>query len=187
MKDYLKLAEEKYEGGNDVDYGLSFNDFICDCYVRLKPCSYGSRIQTKILNEVGCNSISPSLNLGDFNLGEKSAEIKVSFLGQSESYNITHLRMWQKFNYYLFCFIDCSNEFTPEFYLIDKYVLNKIRMTPMNGTKESNSENTNIELRSTVKKNGDYHKLFRKENKLSGTSLDDLKTYVINSLNTPHS
>ena len=94
--------------------------------------------------------------------------------------------MWQKFNYYLFCFIDSSNGFTPEFYLIDKYVLNKIRMTPMNGTKESNSENTNIELRSTVKKNGDYHKLFRKENKLRGTSLDDLKSYVVNTLNIPH-
>lgn len=180
--DYLNLAEEKYKGGNGVNYELSFNDFICDCYVRLKPCSYGSRIQTKILSEVGCESISPSLNMGDFNIGDKKAEIKVSFLGQSGSYNITHLRMWQKFNYYLFCFIDCSNGFIPEFYLIDKYVLHKIKMTPMNGTKESNSENTNIELRSTIKKDDKFHKLFHRENKLCGTSLDDLKSYINKSL-----
>lgn len=180
--DYLKLANEKYYGGNDVNYELSFNDFICDCYVRLKPCSYGSRIQTKILNEIGCESISPSLNIGDFSVGSKTIEIKVSFLSQSNAYNITHLRMWQKFNYYLFCFIDCSNGFTPEFYLIDKYVLNKIKMTPMNGTKESNSENTNIELRATIKKDGDFHKLFKKENKLNGTSLYSLKTFINQSL-----
>ena len=178
MNKFLKLAQEKYNEGNDVNYGLPFNDFICDCYVRLKPCSYGSRIQTKILKSIGCNSISPSLNMGDFNLVNKNVEIKVSYLGQSNSYNITHLRMWQKFQYYLFCFIDCSNGFIPEFYLIDKYVLHKIKMTPMNGTKQSNSENTNIELRSTISKNGEFHKLFKKENKLRGTHLLDLKDYM---------
>ena len=50
-------------------------------------------------------------------------------------------------------------------------------MTPMNGTKESNSNNNNIELRSTVKKNGKTHKLFKKYNKLSGTSFSDLKKF----------
>ena len=55
-------------------------------------------------------------------------------------------------------------------------------MTPMNGTKESNSDNVNIELRTTVKKDGDYHKLFKKKNKLSGTSFVDLEKFV-NGLN----
>ena len=85
--------------------------------------------------------------------------------------------MWQKFHYYLFCFIDCENDFIPEFYVLDKYVLNSVKMTPMNGTKESNSDNTNIELRATVKKNGEIHKLFMKKNKLSGTTFKDLKNF----------
>ena len=175
---YLQLAKDKFKQSNDVNYNLTFNDFISDCYVRLKPCSYGSRIQTKIIKDLDATSIVPSLNMGDVSLGSKSGEIKVSYLGKSNSYNLTHLRMWQKFHYYLFCFVDCENDFIPEFYLLDKYVLDSVKKTPMNGTKESNSDNTNIELRTTVKKNGETHKLFIKNNKLSGTTLKDLKKFV---------
>jgi hypothetical protein len=177
MSHYLKLAKEKYVQTNDVNLSLDFADFIADCYVRLKPCSYGSRIQTKLIKDLDVSSIPPSLNMGDVVLGKKSGEIKVSYLGKSNSYNLTHLRMWQKFHYYLFCFIDCENDFIPEFYVLDKYVLNSVKMTPMNGTKESNSDNTNIELRATVKKNGEIHKLFMKKNKLSGTTFKDLKNF----------
>jgi hypothetical protein len=177
MSHYLKLAKEKYKQTNDVNLSLDFIDFIADCYVRLKPCSYGARIQAKIIKDLNVTSISASLNMGDVKLGKKSGEIKVSYLDKANSYNLTHLRMWQKFHYYLFCFIDCENDFTPEFYVLDKYVLNFVKMTPMNGTKESNSDNTNIELRTTVKKNGDIHKLLMKNNKLSGTTFKDLKKF----------
>ncbi len=179
---YLKLAKEKFKQTNDVNFDLDFNDFIADCYVRLKPCSYGIRIQGKITRDLSASSIPASMNMGDVKLGEKTGEIKVSFLDRVGSYHLTHLRMWQKFQYYLFCFIDCENDFTPEFYVLDKYVLNSIKMTPMNGTKESNGDNVNIELRTTVKKDGDYHKLFKKKNKLSGTSFVDLEKFV-NGLN----
>lgn len=178
MNTYLQLAKDKFKQSNDVDYDLTFNDFIADCYVRLKPCSYGSRIETRIIKDLDATSIAPSLNMGDVSLGSKSGEIKVSYLSKSNSYNLTHLRMWQKFHYYLFCFVDCENDFIPEFYLLDKYVLDSVKKTPMNGTKESNSDNTNIELRTTVKKNGETHKLFMKNNKLSGTTLKDLKKFV---------
>ena len=175
---YIQLAKEKYKQSNDVNYQLNFIDFVADCYSRLKPCSYGARIQGKIIRDLNVTSVSASLNMGDVLLGNKSGEIKVSYLDKNYSYNLTHLRMWQKFHYYLFCFIDCENDFTPEFYVLDKYVLNSVKMTPMNGTKESNSDNTNIELRTTVKKNGEIHKLFKKNNKLSGTSFKDLKKFV---------
>ena len=180
VKNYLDLAKQKYDESNDVDFNLTLNEFLCDCYVRLKPCSYGSRIQAKIIKDLNLTSISPSLNIGDVAMGKKNGEIKASYLDKKKSYNLTHLRMWQKFQYYVFCFIDCENDFTPEFYVLDKYVLNLVKMTPMNGTKESNSENTNIELRATVKKNGETHKLFKKNNKLSGTSFEDLKSFSDN-------
>lgn len=177
MSQYLDLAKQKFQQSNDVDFNLSLHDFIADCYVRLKPCSYGIRIQQKIVSDLSLTSIQPSENIGDVIMGAKKAEIKVTFLDKKNSYHLTHLRMWQKFQYYLFCFIDCKNDFTPEFYVVDKYVLNKIKMTPMNGTKESNSDNINIELRSTVKKNGESHKLFIKENKLNGTTFEDLVNF----------
>lgn len=179
MSSYKEKAKMKFCQGNDVDFKLSFSDFICDCYVRLKPCSYGARIQSKILKDIGGVSVSPSLNMGDFVINNKMfVELKVSFLGQGKSYSITHVRMWQKFNCYLFCFIDCENDFEPEFYLIDKYVMNRLSLRPMNGTKKSNSENTNIELRATIKKNDSFHNLFKKENKLNGTTIDDLILFV---------
>ena len=180
MLDFVELAKEKYNQGNDVDFNLSFNEFICQCYIKLKPCSYGTRIEQKIVKELGCEVNNPSLNLGDISFLEKNAEVKVSYLSQAKSYNLTHLRMWQKFQFYLFCFIDCDNDFTPEFYLIDKYVLNKVKMGAMNGTKSSNSENGNIELRSTVKKGGDAHKTLKRSNKLNGTTLLDLKSFICN-------
>ena len=46
---YLQLAKEKYKQDNDVNYKLSLTDFVADCYCRLKPCSYGARIQSKII------------------------------------------------------------------------------------------------------------------------------------------
>ena len=180
QKNYLDLAKQKYEESNDVDFNLGLIEFLCDCYTRLKPCSYGSRIQAKIIKNLNLISLSPSLNIGDVAIGKKNGEIKSSFLDKKKCYNLTHLRMWQQFQYYVFCFIDCENDFTPEFYVLDKYVLNSVKMTPMNGTKESNSENTNIELRTTVKKNGETHKLFKKKNKLSGTSFEDLKSFSDN-------
>ena len=178
MTNFIELAKERYNQGNDVDFNLDFNNFICQCYIKLKPCSYGTRIEQKIVKELGCEVNNASLNIGDISFLGKNSEVKVSFLSQSKTYNVTHIRMWQKFHMYLFCFIDCDNNFTPEFYLIDKYILNKVKMTPMNGTKLSNSENNNIELRTTIKKGGDIHKLLKQSNRLSGTTLEDLKFYI---------
>jgi hypothetical protein len=179
MSIFKEQAISKFKEGNVVDYNLPFDDFICDCYVRLKPCSYGSRIQSKIIREIKCKTIHPTENMGDIMLGNHlPTELKVSFLGQNNCYSITHVRMWQKFRYYLFCLIDCENNFEPEFYLIDKYIMNMVSLRPMNGTRKSNSENTNIELRACIKKGGDFHKLFKRENKLNGTTLGDLISFV---------
>ena len=180
MSQYLNLAKQKRSQGDNIDFQLSFHDFICECYVKLKPCSYGVRIQKKLSEDLGLKVNPASLNIGDVVINSKNGELKVSYLGKNNCYSLTHLRMWQKFGYYLFCLIDCDNDFTPEFYLIDKYVMNKMKMTPMNGTKDSNSDNSNIELRASVKKNGEYHSLLKKENKLCGNSLTDLISYIKN-------
>jgi hypothetical protein len=178
MTNFIELAKERYKQGNNVDFGLTFNEFICQCYIKLKPCSYGMRIERKIMDEVGGKSNSPSLNLGDISFLGKNAEIKVSFLSQTNTYSLTHIRMWQEFDMYLFCLIDCDNNFTPEFYLIDKFIMGDVKMGPMNGTKLSNTKNKNIELRVTIKKGGDVYSMFKRFNKLNGTTLLDLKSFI---------
>jgi hypothetical protein len=132
------------------------------------------------MDEVGGTSISPSLNLGDISFSGKNAEIKVSFLSQDKTYCLTHIRMWQEFDMYLFCLIDCDNNFTPEFYLIDKFIIDNVKMGPMNGTKLSNIKNKNVELRVTIRKGGDSYNMFKRFNKLNGTTLSDLKLYISN-------
>jgi hypothetical protein len=51
-------------------------------------------------------------------------------------------------------------------------------MGPMNGTKLSNTKNKNIELRVTIKKGGDVYSMFKRFNKLNGTTLLDLKSFI---------
>ena len=178
MCNYLELARAKYNQSTEVDFSLEFSDFIMDCYVRLKPCSYGAKIQQKISLDVDISSISPNENKGDVILNDKFAEIKTSYLGKSGTYRLTHLRMWQKFKYYIICFVDCENDFNAELYLIDKYIMDKFKLTPMNGTSHANSENNNIELSCTIKKGTPNHNILKRYNRLSGTTIYDLKDFV---------
>jgi hypothetical protein len=144
----------------------------------LNPCSYGGKIQAKLIKELGILSISASLDRGDAFFGKFFAEMKCTFLDKKNSYHLTHLRQWQNFDFYILCFIDCENDFIPEFFVLNKKVLDKIKTTAMNGTKESNLNNDKVSLRATVKKNGEVHKMFKKKNKLSGTSFSDLKKFI---------
>jgi hypothetical protein len=178
MNNYLELAKAKYNQVTEVDFNLDFSDFIMDCYVRLKPCSYGGRVQQKIGMDVNLTSIPANENRGDLMLRDKFAEVKTSYLGKSGTYRLTHLRMWQKFKYYIICFIDCENDFNYEIYLIDKYIMDKFKLSPMNGTSHSNSENNNIELSCTIRKGSPNHNILKRYNKLNGNTIQDLKDFV---------
>jgi hypothetical protein len=178
MSEYLILAKNKFNQDSNVDFGLSITDFIMDCYVRLKPCSYGKRIEQKISKDLNITSIKSSLGMGDVILRGVPCEIKTSFLDKKGSYHLTHLRMWQDFKYYLLCLVDCENNFTPEFYVIEKDILNDFKIGPMNGTKLANTHNNTIELRTTFKKGGENFNSLMSYNKLGGTSFDDLHKFV---------
>ena len=53
-----------------------------------------------------------------------------------------------------------------------------MRLTYMNGTPEANSNNHNVELRITIKKNSDDMKIIKKFNLLEDTSLDSMKKFL---------
>jgi hypothetical protein len=75
-------------------------------------------------------------------------------------------------------FIDCENDFTPEFYFVPKNVMNKFKLGNMVGTKKANEDNHNVDLRVNVKKGSLEHKLLKKQNLLKGTSIDHLIEYM---------
>lgn len=179
MNYYLESALEKFNSNREMDFSLELNDFICQAYIKLNPNSYGMKIQEKLRQTLSVKNVPASLGRGDYEFNNKFAEVKVSFLGsKTDSYSITHLRLWQQINFYLFCFIDCKDNFKPNFYLIDKNIINKLKLGFMNGTPEANLNNHNVELRATVKTDSENMKVIKKFNLLKGTSLESLRDYL---------
>ena len=179
MNHYLKSALEKFNSNKEMDYSLELEDFICQAYLKLNPNSYGMYIQEKVRRILNVKKVYTSLERGDYEFNNKFAEVKVSYLSsKTDSYNITHLRTWQHINFYLFCFIDCKNNFKPNFYLIDKNIINKLKLGYMNGTPQANINNQNVELRATVKVDSDNMKVIKKFNLLKDTSIESLKDYL---------
>lgn len=174
----LDLAKNKYKTSKVIDVNQNLIDYICECYVKLNPCSYGSRLQNYVCNLLKLPIIKSTLDTGDFKFKNTFGEFKVTFLGQNGEYHITHIRQWQKFKYYLIMFIDCENDFTPEFYFVPKNVMNKFKLGNMVGTKKANEDNHNVDLRVNVKKGSLEHKLLKKQNLLKGTSIDHLIEYM---------
>ena len=180
MSQYLTAALLKRNKDKSVNYDLKFQDFICQCYVNLNPNSYGTHIQDYISRYAHGYHISASEEKGDFVVGDYYFEVKASYLSQkNSSYNITHLRTWQQFNYYLCCFIDCDDNFKPYFYLIDKNIVAKMTLSFMNGTPKSNVNNMNVEMRATVKIDSHNHKVLRKHNLLKDTTFESMREFML--------
>ena len=177
-QDKLALAKNKFNKSKNIDTNQDLIDYILDCYTTLNPCSYGARIQKYVCEKMKLKTVSPRLNVGDFKYKDTFGEFKMTYLGQGLEYHITHIRQWQKFKYYLIMFIDCENDFTPEFYFIPKNIINKFKLSNMVGTKEANEDNHNVDLRTTIKKDSKEHKMLAKHNLLKGTSMDDLMMFV---------
>jgi hypothetical protein len=179
MSIYLQAAKDKFNSDKSVNYLLSFHDFVCECYVKLAPNSYGTHIEEKLIYDLNLTKISASENRGDFACCGKYFEFKVSFLSnKTETYSITHIRPWQNLDYYLLCFVDCTKNFTPNFYVVDKSVISQLKSGYMNGTPQSNQYNTNIELRATVKYDSDNMFIIKNANLLEDTSLDSLRMFI---------
>jgi hypothetical protein len=136
-------------------------------------------MENAITNLLRAKKMKKGDELGDIDIGGKYYEVKTSYLGQSgDTYTITHIRQWQKFNYYLLCFIDCDNDFTPHFYVLNKNVMNMIKVDNMNGTSNSNIDNTKVEKRVTIKVGSDNHRVIVEHNKLKDTTFDSLCDFV---------
>ncbi len=176
---YLQEAKDKRISRKKIDYNVNLYEFICQCYVKLNPNSYGKYMEDAISKLLQAYKMSPSDELGDITIGGKYYEIKTSYLGQSgDTYTITHIRQWQKFNYYLLCFIDCDNDFTPHFYVLNKNFMDMIKVDNMNGTSNSNIGNDKVEKRATIKVGTYNHIMIIRHNILKDTTFDSLCDFV---------
>jgi hypothetical protein len=151
--------------------------FICDC-VGLLPASYGPLIQNKVIHDLKAIGVKSDEERGDFRKNKTYFEFKTSFLSKGISYSITNIRKWHNFDYYVLCFIDVENNFTPNFYVITKSGIDTFSQRGMNGTVESNMSNTNIGMSVTFNVKSKEFEQFKSMNLLKDTSFDSLFEFV---------
>jgi hypothetical protein len=177
---YLKLAKEKRDASKKVNYNMSIINFITWCYLYLKPARYGYHIQQYFCHKkLKLRECDKALGIGDFYFNGNTGEFKSTYLSENGYYSLLHLRDWQPYKFYMFCFIDVENDFTPEFYIINKVDFNNIKSEYMNGRSDENLNNEFREKRCSIKKNSNNHLYLKELNLLNGTSYEDLQSYII--------
>ena len=199
-----------------TEYRLPITEFLMELYLKCTPASYGKKFPLKLLgdcqrHDIYVRDIPDNENCGDiricypmidgssagwFDCGAGSAtldeiseyriEIKTSYLTKNNIYNIKGIRLYQDFDFYLLCFIDCKDNFRPRFACIEKDVLQEsdsITLTPLSGTKKSNLNNENIVYSATIKKDSFiYDMLFGGDLELEGGGYNLLKDDTYESL-----
>jgi hypothetical protein len=173
---YKNLAAEKFmqirnEIVNDTK---TLEDFIAFCYLKYRPNEYGKKIQKRLERYFGMHKVSDSIERGDSfysTMGDHKMwfEMKVSYLGKTDTYSIRYIRHWQDLDYYLLCFVD-PRDCKPQFYVVTGSDLMKnFKCHFMNGTKESNKSNKKSALGLMIKNGSKNHELLKRLNKLQGT------------------
>jgi len=156
--DKLQMAKKRFNTKNlEPDYRVDFNEFILNCFLEHSPSSYGK--------------LKYAL--------QKYYEIKCSYLGKNGCYSLRNIRPYQNIDGgYIICFIDCENDFTPEFYLVDFSVIAiYFKMSHMNGVSSEHKDGAFLNMGVTIKKGSDNHYVLKYYNKLDGTKLGDLISY----------
>lgn len=175
--DYVKLAAKKYLSKKEskekkIDDN---NQFLGMCYYEKAPSEYGKLIQKRYEKYFGLKKVSEKNERGDSmfsttNNNEIWFEIKASFLGINNCFSIRHIRPWQKFDYYLMCFIHpCNCE--PEFYVVTcNDLINNFNLSYMNGTKKSNENNDKVSYGINININSSKYELLKMLNKCEGNT-----------------
>jgi hypothetical protein len=173
------LIRENRNVVNDIDYDLSFEDFILKIYINCDSSKYGEAFQTYIKKNLypKIRGLSKCFERGDLHVNyEKYFEVKISYLNKNGKYSVTHIRNWEKFDYFILCFVD--ENFNSDIYCISKNVISENeKLNSMNGSKYINIENTFVAKRLSLKVNY-VNSILSKKNTLKGTSYNDLQNFI---------
>jgi len=159
-REAIKIQDELYEKYNvkkDKSFGfnLPIRDFITLMQM-LTPQSYGSRIQGRLIKELGFKPIKATKNSGDCidTFGDEW-EIKASIITKSNNrLNMVQIRPWQDVGYICVAFDTRVEPSEIEVYRLDgnqmKEECEKLKASSAHGTKTANENNKNIELRIDI-------------------------------------
>lgn len=160
----------------------SIGEFLKEIYDSCTPSVYGDQLPKKIVwDTFGQLKFVPScLSRGDLHKNyDKFFEVKISYTSKSESYNITHIRPWQDFDYYLLCFVDLDTE-KYNFYCVNKDVIANnpvMTLSEMNNPKELNAFNKFVGMRMTIRLDEVDWKI-GKHNLLESTDYNSLLKFI---------
>jgi hypothetical protein len=177
IEKYVQDAYDRLKNVPNPKMTDGLHKFICDCVGHL-PATYGPKIQNKIIRELKAIVVSSDKERGDFRKNITFFEVKCSFLSKGVSYSITNIRNWHNFDYYVLCFIDVTNNFTPNFYVIKKDDINNFKLRGMNGTAESNTVNQNVGMRTAIQVDSPDMELLKSLNLLKDNSFESLYEFV---------
>lgn len=108
-------------------------------------------------------------------------EVKISYLGKNDTYTVRNIRPYQNFEYYILCFVNCENNFKPTFLVVNKSVITDgsvFTLTPMNGTKNANKDNTDIGYGISFKRDSWKDLYLEGKNLMKGTTYQDLTNFL---------
>lgn len=169
----------KYESKKNFIESDDFDEFIVDCKEWLSQGSYGSRIEHRLIKDLGLIQVDKSKDKGDcVDIYNNYFEIKTSYTSTNKNWNLLHIKPYQDYKYMLILIIDIMDNFKQHFYLIRKEDMNKDNFKSYgysNGTKETNEYNTKVEYRVTISKKNIL--TLNKLNIMDGDSLADLNDY----------
>jgi hypothetical protein len=185
MSKLLKEANEREAKKNVLtikDYNLPFEEFVIKCRINCDHSKYGAAFPKKILHDdKRMKEISPTLDKGDCHINyKKYFETKISYASKKGRYSINNIRAWQKFDYFVFCFVDTNDNYKPHFYCLPKKVITEnpcIHLTGMNNNAEINSKNKYVGMKATIK-HDDLEWLFEEHNVLKGTEYKHLQSFI---------
>lgn len=188
-KNHLQKAFKRRSELNMIDsadYDMGMDEFICHLINVCQPTKYGNEFPKKVCYDSKNKMIEVASNLerGDCRIGTlKHAELKISIVGKTNSYNIRNIRGWQDFDYFILCFvyIDAkTQEFKVRFYCVDKEVITNnpaLKLNYQNGTAKSNENNDKVGMCAVIK-HEDLSWHFKKKNLLEGTSYKHLLKFI---------
>ena len=185
-KHYIEMAKERKSISNNVDgsdYDLPMDEFICGISYKCTPNVYGSLFPKKVCydSDNGMVEVSPALELGDCRIGRtKYAELKISFISKQGTYSIRNIRGWQKFDYFILCFVNSNDDFKAKYYCVMKEVITNnqsLKLSYQNGTKSSNMNNDKVGMSVSIKQE-DVNFYFKEHNLLEGTSYRHVLKFI---------
>jgi hypothetical protein len=166
-------------------FDLSEKEFIKGMSL-LNPQSYGGRIESYIRRILGYSKILAKENSGDIrSLNNKDVEVKVSLLTiTNPSLNMVQLRLFQDLDYYLCVAYDLRkiSEFNSYIFLLTHDEMKKeceiYNVGAAHGTKKTNLQNENIELRMSFNCDDGDEQFSRWKQKYLFKSFYDVRTCI---------